>query len=257
MELRELAKLNYCKTKNGILLQGDCLDWMSKIPNQSIDMILCDLPYGTTQNKWDSVIPLELLWEQYNRIIKDNGAIVLTGQSLFSAKLILSNELIYRYSLIWEKTKAGGFLNANRMPLQAHEDILVFYKKLPSYNPQFEEGKPYTKKAVTNGDGSNYGKFERIGTVNVNDGKRFPRSVIKISNDNHKSLHPTQKPIELFEYLIKTYTDENMTILDNTAGSCTTAVAAENTNRKWICIEKELEYCEKSRKRLEDLGYLN
>jgi site-specific DNA-methyltransferase (adenine-specific) len=220
----------------------DCLIGMQNIPDKSIDMILCDLPYGTTQNKWDSVINLHSLWEQYNRVIKDSGAIVLTGQVSFSAKLILSNEAMYRYTLIWEKTKAGGFLNANRMPLQSHEDIIVFYKRLPTYNPQFEEGKPYIKKAVTNGDGGNYGKFERVGQINVNDGKRHPKSVIRVSNDNHNSLHPTQKPVALFEYLIKTYTNEGEAVLDNCMGSGTTAIACINTNRNYIGFEKEEKY---------------
>lgn len=225
------------------LMQGDCLELMKGIADKSVDMILCDLPYGTIQNKWDSIIPLGELWEQYNRIIKDDGAMVFTGQGLFSANLIKSNEQYFRYALIWEKTKAGGFLNAKRMPLQAHEDMLVFYKKLPTYNPQMIEGKPYTKKSVTNGDGKNYGKFDRVGAININSGTRYPRSVIKVSNDNHGSLHPTQKPVALFEYLIKTYTNEGETVLDNCAGSFTTAVACDNTNRKWICIEKEEEYC--------------
>lgn len=240
----------FYKDNTGTLFMGDCLEIMKDIPDQSIDMICCDLPYGATRNRWDCVIPFNLLWKQYERIVKNNAAMVFTGQSLFSARLILSNEKLYRYSLIWEKTKAGGFLNANRMPLQAHEDVLVFYKNLPIYNPQFLEGKPYVKKAVTNGDGGNYGKFERIGTTNVNEGKRYPRSVFKFANDNHNSLHKTQKPVELFEYLIKTYTDEGMTVLDNTAGVCTTAIACKNINRKWICIEKDKEYCELSKKRL-------
>jgi site-specific DNA-methyltransferase (adenine-specific) len=207
---------------------------------------------GTTKNKWDSIIPLDKLWEQYNRIIKDNGAMVFTGQGLFSANLIKSNERYYRYTLIWEKTKAGGFLNAKRMPLQAHEDILVFYKKLPTYSPQMIEGKPYTKKSVTNGDGKNYGKFDRVGTININSGTRYPRSVIKFSNDNHGSLHPTQKPVALLEYLIKTYTLEGETVLDNCMGSGSTGVACLNTNRQFIGIEKDDKYFEIAKKRIED-----
>lgn len=242
--------------KTDKILQGDCLELMKDIPNGSIDMILCDLPYGTTQNKWDSVLDLIEIWEHYTRIIKDNGAIVLTGQSVFSASLIMSQPKLYRYTLIWEKTKAGGFLNAKRMPLQAHEDILVFYKKLPNYNPQMEIGKPYTKKAVTNGDGKNYGKFDRVGQIAVNDGKRYPRSVVKFSNDNHGSLHPTQKPIELFEWLIKTYTNEGDVVLDNTAGSGTTAIACLNTNRHFIVMEQDQKYyeimCNRIEKHLEN-----
>ena len=235
---------------NITLWQGDCLNLMCEIPDKSIDMILCDLPYGTTQNKWDSVIPFDLLWCQYRRIIKDNGAICLFGQGLFTASLICSNKPMYRYDLIWEKTKAGGFLNARRMPLQAHENISVFYKKLPTYNPQMEMGKPYIKKAVTNGDGKNYGKFDRVGEVAVNEGTRFPRSVIKISNDNHKSLHPTQKPIELLEWLIYTYTNENETVLDNCMGSGSTGVACVNTNRKFIGIELDNTYFEIAKDRI-------
>ena len=242
--------------KTDKILQGDCLELMKDIPNGSIDMILCDLPYGTTQNKWDYVLDLIEIWEHYTRIIKDNGAIVLTGQSVFSASLIMSQPKLYRYTLIWEKTKAGGFLNAKRMPLQAHEDILVFYKKLPNYNPQMEIGKPYTKKAVTNGDGKNYGKFDRVGQIAVNDGKRYPRSVVKFSNDNHGSLHPTQKPIELFEWLIKTYTNEGDVVLDNTAGSGTTAIACLNTNRHFIVMEQDQKYyeimCNRIEKHLEN-----
>ena len=235
------------------LRNGDCLELMKNIPDGSVDMVLCDLPYGTTQNKWDSVIPFDLLWCQYRRIIKDNGAICLFGQGLFTASLICSNKLMYRYDLIWQKTKAGGFLNARRMPLQAHENISVFYKKLPTYNPQMEIGKPYIKKAVTNGDGKNYGKFDRVGEVAVNEGTRFPRSVIKISNDNHKSLHPTQKPVELLEWLIYTYTNENETVLDNCMGSGSTGVACVNTNRHFIGIELDENYFNVAKQRIESV----
>lgn len=224
------------------LLFGDCLERMKEIPDGSIDLILTDPPYQKTQNSWDSIVPLEQMWEQINRVIKPNGAIVLFGQNTFTFKLGLSNEKMFRYTLTWEKTKAGGFLNAKRTPLQAHEDILVFYKKLPTYNPQFEEGKPYTKKAVTNGDGRNYGNFDRVGQVSVNDGKRYPRSVVKFSNDNHGSLHPTQKPVALLEYLIKTYSNEGETVLDFTAGSFSTGVACVNLNRKGIMIEMDEHY---------------
>ena len=245
------------KIENVTLSNGDCLELMCNIPDKSIDMILCDLPYGTTHNKWDSVIPFNLLWCQYRRIIKDNGAICLFGQGLFTANLICSNKEMYRYDLIWEKTKAGGFLNARRMPLQAHENISVFYKKLPVYNPQMESGKPYIKKAVTNGDGKNYGKFDRVGEIAVNEGTRFPRSVIKISNDNHKSLHPTQKPVELLEWLIRTYSNENETILDNCMGSGSTGVACINTNRKFIGIELDNTYFEIAKKRIEEANIIS
>ena len=231
-------------------MQGDCLELMKQMPDKSVDMILCDLPYGTTQNKWDIIIPFQSLWGGYDRIIKDNGVIVLFGQSRFSAQLIMSNLRMYRYTLIWEKTKAGGFLNARRMPLQAHEDIIIFYKKLPTYNPQMEQGEPYIKKAVTDGDGGNYGKFNRVGSVLINEGERFPRSVIKFSNDNHKSLHPTQKPVPLLEYLIKTYTNEGETILDNCMGSGSTGVACINTGRNFIGMELDENYFEIAQKRI-------
>lgn len=178
----------------------------------------------------------------YNRIIKDNGAIVLFGQGLFTAKLACSNKDMFRYRLVWEKTKAGSFLNARRMPLQAHEDISIFYKRLPTYNPQMEEGKPYIKKNITNGDGGCYGKFERAGEVKINSGTRFPRSVLKFSNDNHNSMHTTQKPVKLLEYLIKTYTNEGETVLDNCMGSGSTGIACLNTNRKFIGMELNEEY---------------
>jgi len=230
------------KNENIWLMQGDCLERMKEIPDASVDMVLCDPPYQKTCNKWDSIIPFDLMWKQLERIIKLNGAIVLFGQNTFTFKIGLSNEKLFRYTMTWEKTKAGGFLNANRMPLQAHEDILVFYKKLPTYIPQFEDGKPYTKKAVTNGDGGNYGNFNRIGEIAINDGKRFPRSVIKFSNDNHGSLHPTQKPVALMEYLIKTYRNEGETVLDFTMGSGTTGVACKNLSRKLIGIELDDNY---------------
>ena len=233
------------------LRQGDCLELMKDIPDGSIDMILCDLPYQKTQNKWDSILPFDSLWSLYDRLIKNNGAIVLFGQNSFSFKLGLSNEKLFRYTLVYEKSKAGGFLNANKMPLQAHEDILIFYKKTPTYNPQFNEGKPYIKKSVSNGDGNNYGTFNRVGGVNKNNGIRFPRSTIKFSNDNHKSLHPTQKPVPLLEYLIKTYTNKGETVLDNCMGSGSTGVAAKNLNRSFIGMELDAGYFEIAKKRIE------
>lgn len=231
------------------LLHGDCLEEMKRIPDGSIDLVLTDPPYGTTQNKWDSVIPFEPMWKQLRRLIKSNGAIILTSQSSFTAKIILSSPF-YRYSLVWEKSKAGGFLNANRMPLQAHEDITVHYKTLPVYNPQKIPGKPYTKKAVTNGDGGNYGTFSRIGSVNENQGERYPRSVLRFANDNHGSLHKTQKPVALMEYLIKTYTNEGETVLDFTMGSGSTGVACKNLNRNFIGVELDETYFNIAKERI-------
>lgn len=234
------------------LYNGDCIEVMKTLPEKSVDLILTDPPFGTTQNKWDSVIPFADLWREYERVIKDNGAIVLFGQGLFSDELACSNKKMFRYRLVWEKTKAGGFLNARRMPLQAHEDILVFYKKLPTYNPQMSEGKPYVKKAVSNGDGKNYGKFDRVGQINVNEGTRFPRSVIKFSNDNHNSLHPTQKPVDLLEYLIKTYTNKGDVVLDSCMGSGSTGVAALNCERGFIGIELDPNYFAIAEKRINE-----
>ncbi len=226
---------------------GDCLELMQDIPEKSVDMILCDLPYGTTQNKWDSIIPLDRLWEQYERIIKDNGAIVLTAQTPFDKVLGVSNLKLLKYEWIWAKQQGTGHLNAKKMPMKAHENILVFYKRLPTYNPQMEDGRPYVCKS---GKGSsNYNP--QISVVTVNDGKRYPKDVQLFQYDKHK-IHPTQKPVALMEYLIKTYTNEGDLVLDNCAGSFTTAIACENLKRNWICIEKEDEYCEIGRKRIED-----
>ncbi|MHC5215647.1 DNA-methyltransferase [Enterococcus sp. LJL128] len=218
-------------------------------------MILTDLPYGTTQNKWDSIIPLEPLWEQYERIIKDNGAIVLTGCQPFTSQLIMSNPKLFRYEWIWEKTTATGHLNAKRMPLRVHENILVFYKKLPQYIPQMTQG--HTRKVSSaehkrnSKKSTNYNDYQ---LTSYDSTERYPRSVLKFGTDKQKSkLHPTQKPVSLFEYLIKTYTIQGDTVLDNCSGSGTTAVACLNTNRKYICFEKEKEYYQKSIERVEDI----
>lgn len=232
---------------NKVIL-GDCLEVMKGIEDKSIDMILCDLPYGTTRNKWDSIIPLDALWSEYRRIIKDNGAIVLTAQTPFDKVLGASNLKMLKYEWIWQKDSGTGFLNAKKMPLKDHENVLVFYKKLPVYNPQMRTGfKPYTAKK--GGHGSNYGSDK--GAITVNDGLRYPLTTVKFNRDSDK-LHPTQKPVALFEYLIKTYTNEGETVLDNCIGSGTTAVACVNTNRNFIGIEQEQEYCEIANKRIED-----
>lgn len=223
----------------GEVLGGDCLELLKGVEAASIDMILCDLPYGSTRNRWDIMLPLDRLWEEYRRVIKARGAIVLFGQGIFSARLILAQPELYRYSLIWEKTRAGGFLNARRMPLAAHEDILVFYKAHPIYNPQMTVAEPYKKVNRTNGESNNYGKFTRVGHVFDNHGTRFPRSVLKFKNSNYQALHPQQKPIALLEYLIRTYTNPGMLVLDNTAGSGSTGVACVNTGRNYILMEQE------------------
>jgi len=237
--------------------QGDCLELMKSIPDGSIDMILCDLPYGTTACKWDSIIDLDLLWEQYNRIIKDNGAIVLTASQPFTTKLISSNYKMFRYEWIYSKTKGTGFLNANKMPMKQHENILVFYKKLPTYNPievfvGIKDKRKTFNPAKLNEN--NIYNFKNGGEKNTvyhkkDNGWQMPKSIIHFKNGG-KMIHPTQKPVALIEYLIKTYTNEGDLVLDNCAGSGTTGVAARNLKRNFILIEKEPEYCDVIRKRL-------
>ena len=227
--------------------RGDCLELMKEIPNKSIDMILCDLPYGTTKNKWDSVIPLNKLWKSYERIIKDNGAIVLFSQMPFSAELVHSNLKLFKYEWIWQKDNGTGFLNAKKMPLKIHENILVFYKKLPLYNPQMRTGfKPY--KCKQGRHSTNYGAYEQ-GYITESNGERYPIDIIKFKKDS--GLHPTQKPVELLEYLIKTYTNENETVLDNCMGSGSTGVACINTNRNFIGYELYEHYFQIAKERLE------
>lgn len=238
------------KLGNGEWLIGDCLDLMKTIPDDSVDMVLCDLPYGTTQNKWDSVIPFEPLWEQYWRICKSNAAVVLTAQPPFD-KLLGASQIKYlKYEWIWEKPMSTGFLNAKKQPLKAHENVLVFYREQCVYNPQFTPGKPY--KALNGGQrvgNTNYGKFNNVVTENT--GFRYPRSIVEFSHDKgNETFHATQKPVDLFAYLIKTYTNENDLVLDNTAGSGTTAFAAEKTNRRWICIEKDEQFSMKAIERI-------
>ena len=233
------------------LLQGDCLELMKDIPDGSIDMILADLPYGTTQNKWDSVVDLEKLWEQYNRIIKDRGAIVLTAQTPFDKVLGVSNLKNLRYEWIWDKKSLTGHLNAKRMPLKRHENILVFYKKLPVYNPQFTKGEPYEKEFGLR-TSENWGKQVPVSSKNTS-GRRYPTSLIVESNANHRDkLHPTQKPVALFEYLIKTYTNEGETVLDNVMGSGTTGIACKNLNRNFIGMELDENYFNMAKERIEN-----
>ena len=211
-------------------------------------MILCDLPYGTTKNKWDSVIPLNKLWKSYERIIKDNGAIVLFSQMPFSAELVHSNLKLFKYEWIWQKDNGTGFLNAKKMPLKIHENILVFYKKLPLYNPQMRTGfKPY--KCKQGRHSTNYGAYEQ-GHITESNGERYPIDIIKFKKDS--GLHPTQKPVELLEYLIKTYTNENETVLDNCMGSGSTGVACINTNRDFIGYELNEEYFNIAQNRLRE-----
>jgi len=242
--------------KNKIYL-GDCLELMPKhIEDKSIDMIFCDLPYQKTRNKWDTMIPFDALWKHYKRIIKDRGIIVLFGQKEFSAKVILSNETMYKYSLVWNKVNPSGFLNAKRMPMMAHEDIMVFYKKAPTYNPQkFKGDAPSHKSSDGNKSkkNGNYGDFTYSDKVEEYGDMKYPRSILEFKRDAPtKMLHPTQKPLELIEYIIKSYTNEGDLILDNTCGSGTTGRGAKNLNRDYIMMEMNKEYYEIANKRLED-----
>lgn len=219
--------------------QGDCLELMKEIPDKSVDMILCDLPYGTTRNKWDSVIPFDKLWQQYERIIKDNGVIALFSDGLFMSNLMLSNIKHWRYNFIWDKKRGCDFLNSNIKPLKSHEEICIFYKKKPIYNKQVWYSEPY--KPTKNGSlSNNYGYRKEAYSESLN-GERNPLTIISFSRDGNR-LHPTQKPVALLEYLIKTYTNEGELILDNCMGSGSTCVAAINTGRHYIGFELEKEY---------------
>ena len=223
-------------------MKGDCLELMKTIPDESVDLILTDPPYGTTACKWDSIIPFDLMWEQLKRIIKPDGAIVLFGSEPFSSLLRCSNLKMFKYDWIWEKSKATGFLNSKKQPLRAHETVSVFYSKQPTYNPQMIKGESYNKgvrKEQTSDDV--YGRFNQVEVKS--DGLRFPRSVQYFKTaESEGGFHKTQKPVALLEYLIKTYTQENETVLDFTAGSMSTAIACINTNRKGIMIEKDEHY---------------
>jgi len=240
------------------LYKGDCLEVMKEIPSGSIDAIITDPPYGTTACKWDSVIPFDLMWEQLNRIIKPNGAIVLFGSEPFSSALRMSNIKNYKYDWIWDKKRCTGFLNAKKQPLRNNETISVFYKKQPTYNPQ-----PYKKNTTGNMGKSkehqtdNYGKYHQVDNDNSNE-FGYPRTlltqipVINNLSKDKSGLHPTQKPVALMEYLIKTYTNENETVLDFTMGSGSTGVAAKNTNRNFIGIEQDEKYFNIAKNRINE-----
>lgn len=233
----------------GRLHLGDCLEVMKEISDESVDMILCDPPYGTTALPWDKRLPMEPLWKEYLRITRKSSAIVLTAQQPFATDLINAGRKYFRYELIWEKPIALGFLNANRMPLRSHENLLIFYRRLPTYNPQMTTGgKPYKRKADETRCAL-YGGQKR-GVGRISNGDRYPRSVLRFGKDAH-SGHPTEKPLSLFEWLILTYTNLGELVLDNCIGSGTTAVAAERTGRRWIGIEKEPLYFEMAAERIQ------
>ena len=244
------------------LYNGDCLEIMKNIPDNSVDLILCDLPYGITRNKWDSIIPLNKLWEQYKRITKENCAICLFADGMFMAKLMTSNPKMWRYNLVWNKVLSSGFLNANRMPLRTTEEIVVFYNKQPIYNPQKTKGTPNHSKGkavnkTSDDEGrvnNNYGKYTIVDNNKELGDMKHPTSLITFSKPHPSvSLHPTEKPVHLCEWLIKSYTNENMTVLDNCMGSGSTGVACVNTNRNFIGIELDENYFNIAKERIEQV----
>ena len=242
------------------VIEGDCIEVMRHLPNGCIDMVLCDLPYGTTQNKWDSIVPLDELWAEYKRIVKPNGAIVLTSQGLFTALLIMSQPKMFKYKWVWEKSKPTNFLNAKKQPLRKHEDVCVFYQRQPVYNPQMTEGEPYDKGVRKNQLSGSYGDFLPVHVHS--DGKRYPTDVVyfKTAESEGDVIHATQKPVELGRYFVRTYSRPGDLILDNTSGSGSFLVAALMEGRNFMGIEKnadselfkneKIDYIEKTKERL-------
>ena len=231
----------------------DCLQGMQRIPDGSVDAVICDLPYGTTANKWDSVIPLDKLWTEYRRITKSNAAIVLFGQQPFTSALVMSNPQMFKYEWIWEKEKGTGWLNAKLEPMRKHEIISVFYQQRPTYNPIMRQGNPYSKGQTATS--SNYGKV-RDDIVTSTEGERYPESVLHFTRDTQNgqeiALHPTQKPVDLLRYLVLTYTNEGDTVLDNCMGSGTTAIACIKERRHFIGFELNKEYFDKAQRRIDN-----
>lgn len=226
---------------DGSLFEGDCLDVLPFFPDRCIDLILCDLPYGTTQNKWDSIIPLDALWRQYQRIIKPRGSIVLTSHGIFTAKLMLSNERWFKYKIVWEKSKPTNFLNAKKQPLRKHEDICVFYERQPVYNPVMGSGTPYDKGVRKNQLSGSYGDF--LPARVQSEGQRYPTDVVyfKTAESEGSVWHPTQKPVELGRYLVRTYTNPGALVLDNAFGSGSFLVSAAMEGRRYVGIERNLD----------------
>ena len=226
------------KFECGEMWLGDCLELMADIPDGSVDMILCDLPYGTTQNKWDAVIPFAALWAHYWRVAKPNAAVVLTAQCPFDKALGASQLQYLKYEWVWRKTKATGHLNSRLQPLKNHENILVFYKIQPTYEPQglIRKETPTIRRGGDNG--GNYGKSDKMSLTEY---ENYPRAVLEIGSEG-RTVHPTQKPVALFDYLIRTYTQPGELVLDNCSGSGTTAVAAHQSDRRYLCIERDMDY---------------
>lgn len=233
--------------------QMDCIEGMKKMPDSSVDLILCDLPYGQTSNKWDTPINMEELWKGYKRVLKDNGVVLLTAKGQFMIDLILSNRDWFRYEWIWDKNKGANFAHVRYRPLNTHEYVLVFSPKgRPTYNPQMTEGKPYTQKRLQEsikGIADNMGRH-----TTTSDGKRYPKSVLRVEGMAQRHIiHPTQKPVSLFEYLVKTYSNPGDVVLDTCMGSGTTAVACELHDRNWIGFETEGDYVHMTQKRIEEI----
>lgn len=258
--------MNYPNDFINKVIHGDCLEVMRHIPNKSVDLICSDLPYGMIDQKWDIQIPLDSLWTHYKRIIKPIGTVVLFGSQPFTSLLVMSNLEWFKYEIIWEKGRSTGFVHAKNKPLKKHENILVFSpgttvhknqsSKRMTYNPQMFSGKPYKKKAVSMNTGMMNHKPSKanqdyVGTVNINNGTRYPTSIVRYSLHNVGLHHPTQKPLDLMEYLIKTYSNQGDTVLDSCCGSGGTLVAAKQTNRNYIGIELLEEYVKISQERLD------
>ena len=238
--------------EKNIIYHSDCLVGLQSIPDNSVDMVLTDPPYGITQNKWDSVVDMDLFWKEIKRVTKEHSAILLFSQMPFTATAVMSNPKMFRYEWICEKHSPTGFLNAKRMPLKCHENILVFYEKLPTYNPQMMQGKPHSRGGAGR-QSKNYGSY--VDTKRIISNTYFPRDVLKVNwQDSVRGLHPTQKPVSLCEYFIKTYSNKGDIILDPFIGSGTTAVAAINTERKYIGFEKDDKYFEVAKNRLKKLA---
>jgi len=242
---------------NGIFGVGDCFDLMAKLPAQSVDMVLCDLPYGTTACKWDAILPFEQLWAEYWRICKPHAAVVLTASQPFTSALVMSQPKRFKHEWIWRKNAGSNFAATKWQPMKEHESVLVFAEGSPTYNPIKQERSEGGKKMragkpIISGPSPSDGVYgsanKGYDTSNVDPIMRVPSSVQNFNRE--RGLHPTQKPVALFEYLIRTYTNEGDTVLDNTAGSGTTAIAAENAGRKWICIERDEEYAAKAMARI-------
>lgn len=243
---------SHLKTENGIIFNEDCVGQygLKNIKDKSVDLILCDLPYATTNNSWDILIDMDILWSEYKRIIKDNGAIVLTAREPFTSMLIMSNIKMFKYKTIWVKSKATNFLNAKKQPLRKYEEILVFYKKQPTYNPQMVEGEPYNKGTRKDQQTGSYNDFRPVEVKS--DGMRYPTDVVyfKTAEAEGPVIHSTQKPLGLWEWLLKTYSNEGDIIVDNCSGSLVTGVAATLHNRYFICYEMDKGNYEKGNSRL-------